>query len=88
VNSTRFQRGHLYEAFGSFHVKFYQSEVVDGVLVRRRRSKRLCAVDKQHYSIKAKPVKLLFAEFMWTVNASTLTEQNMPVSLLQRLIQL
>jgi hypothetical protein len=33
------------------------------VLVRRRRSKRLCAIDQEHYSIKAKPVKLLFAEF-------------------------
>jgi len=29
MNGTRFQRGHLYEAFGSFHVKFYQTEVVD-----------------------------------------------------------
>ncbi len=34
MNGTRFQRGHLYEAFGSFHVKFYQTEVVDLVLVR------------------------------------------------------
>ena len=80
MNGTRFQRGHLYEAFGSFHVKFYQTEVVDLVLVRRRRSKRLCAVDKEHYSTTAKPVKLLFAEFMRKVNASTVTEQNMPVS--------
>jgi hypothetical protein len=71
---------HKYEAFGSFHVKFYQTEVVDLVLVRRRRSKRICAVDKEHYSIKAKPVKMLFAEFMRKVNASTVTEQNMPVS--------
>jgi hypothetical protein len=34
MNGTRFQRGHLYEAFGSFHVEFYQTEVVDLVLVR------------------------------------------------------
>jgi len=48
--------------------------------VRRRRSKRLCAIDQEHYSIKAMPVKLFFAEFMRKINASTVTEQNMPVS--------
>ena len=57
MNGTRFQRGHLYEAFGSFHAKFYQTEVVDGVLVRRRRSKRLCAVDKEHYSWLSRPAR-------------------------------
>jgi integrase len=88
MNGTRFQHGHLYAAFGSFHVKFYQTEVVDGSLVRRRRSKRLCAIDKEHYSIKAKPVKLLFAEFMRMVNASTVTEQNMQVSRFWELVYL
>ncbi len=31
---SRYQRGHIYEAFGAFHVRFYQTEVRDGQLSR------------------------------------------------------
>jgi hypothetical protein len=31
----RFQRGHIYEAFNAFHVRFYQLELIDGQEVRK-----------------------------------------------------
>jgi hypothetical protein len=31
---SRYQRGHIYEAFGAFHVRFYQTELCDGQLSR------------------------------------------------------
>jgi hypothetical protein len=36
---ARYQRGHIYRAFGAFHVRFYQTEIRDAELVRE--SKRL-----------------------------------------------
>jgi hypothetical protein len=55
----RYQRGHIYEAFGAFHVRFYQNELRDGQLKRLQKSHRLCAKDRKHYSAKSKPVQLL-----------------------------
>ena len=40
---SRYQRGHIYEAFGAFHVRFYQTELRDGQLTRVQNSHRLCA---------------------------------------------
>jgi hypothetical protein len=31
---SRYQRGHIYEAFGAFHVRFCQTELCDGQLLR------------------------------------------------------
>ncbi len=40
---SRYQRGHVYEAFNAFHVQYYQTELRDGQQIRVRRSHRLCA---------------------------------------------
>lgn len=76
---SRYQRGHIYEAFGAFHVRFYQTELRDGQLARVQKSHRLCAKDRKHYSEKSKPVRLLCDEFMRGVNTATLTEQDMTI---------
>jgi integrase len=77
---TRYQNGHVYEAFGAFHVRFYQNEIDGGRVVRKQRSHRLCAKDRVHYSATCKPVKLLCADFMQKVNTSTATETNMSIA--------
>ncbi|MGB6383661.1 MAG: site-specific integrase, partial [Terriglobales bacterium] len=45
---ARFQRGHIFEAFGAFHVRYYVTELVDGKPVRKQKSERLCANDARH----------------------------------------
>jgi integrase len=45
---ARFQRGHISEAFGAFHVRYYVTELVDGKPVRKQKSERLCANDARH----------------------------------------
>jgi integrase len=77
---SRYQRGHIYEAFGAFHVRFYQTELRDGQLARVQKSHRLCAKDRKHYSAKSKPVQLLCDDFMRKVNTATVTEQDMTVA--------
>jgi hypothetical protein len=61
---SRYQRGHIYEAFEAFHVRFYQTELRGGQLTRVQKSHRLCAKDRKHYSAKSKPVQLLCDDFM------------------------
>jgi integrase len=77
---SRYQRGHIYEAFGAFHVRFYQTELRGGQLTRVQKSHRLCAKDRKHYSAKSKPVQLLCDDFMRKVNTATVTQQDMTVA--------
>jgi integrase len=60
----RYQRGHLYKSFGSWHVRYRLDESVDGRLIRKQHSKRLCSDDK-----KKGAAERLCAEFMATINA-------------------
>jgi integrase len=57
----RHQRGYVYEASGSFFVRYYSSGA--------QRSHRLCSKDHKFYSRTCRPVKMLADEFMQTVNA-------------------
>ena len=77
---SRYQRGHIYEAFGAFHIRFYQTELRDGQLSRVQKSHRLCAKDRKRYSAKSKPVQLLCDDFMRNVNTETVTKQDMTVA--------
>lgn len=65
----RYQRGYIYEAFGSFHVRYRVEEIVEGKLVRKQRSHRLCTKDRAHATAASKPVRRLCDEYMATVNA-------------------
>jgi hypothetical protein len=60
----RYQRGHLYKSFGSWHVRYRLEESVDGRLIRKQHSKRLCSDAK-----KKGAAERLCAEFMATINA-------------------
>jgi len=68
------QSGYIYEAFGAWHVRFYQSEQIDGKLVRKQKSHRLCAKDRAHQSKSS--VKDLCIDFMRKVNHTNGTEQD------------
>src|SRR6516164_10871229 len=70
----RHQRGHVFEAHGAFHVRYYLTEIVDGHPKRVQRSHRLCTKDNKHFSTSCKAVRLLQDDFMRTVNATTGTE--------------
>src|ERR1700686_330278 len=70
----RHQRGYIYEAFNAFHVRFYLTEIVDGKPVRKQRSHRLCAKDRNtgHGAKTAKAVRQLAEDFLRTaVNQAT-----------------
>lgn len=60
----RIQRGYIYVASGSFYVRFWTSEIVDGEPQRVQRSEKLCEKTDKYYSPKSKAVKLLRDEFM------------------------
>jgi integrase len=64
----RHQRGHIYEAFGAFHVRYYQTEIIDGGPKRVQRSHRLCAKDTKHHSCSCKPVRQKCEDFMREIN--------------------
>jgi integrase len=57
---SNYQRGTIYEASGSFFVRY--SEKIDGV--KKRVSHKLCDRDEQHYSITASSVLALRDEHM------------------------
>ena len=65
----RYQRGYIYEAFGAFHVRYRLEQIVDGELIRKQHSKRLCSKDREHPSGTSKSVRRLCDEFMATINA-------------------
>lgn len=66
---ARFQTGYIYETSGSFFIRFYQTEIVDGVERRVQRSQRLCFKDDAHPSKTCKAVRRLAADVMAEVNA-------------------
>ena len=66
---SRFQTGHIYEASGSFFVRYYVTEIRDGAEKRVQRSHRLCFKDTGHPSRTCKAVRLLAAEQMAEVNS-------------------
>ena len=45
---ARVQQGYIFEAFGSYHVRYYVTELLDGKPVRKQKSERLCANDAAH----------------------------------------
>jgi integrase len=67
----RFQSGYIYEASGTFFVRYYISEIVDARPTRVQRSYRLCEKDKLHNSRTCKAVKQLAADHMATVNTQS-----------------
>jgi hypothetical protein len=44
----RYQRGHIFEQHGAFHVRYYTTEIVDGQPKRVQLSERLCLKDNKH----------------------------------------
>ena len=78
------QRGYIYEASGSFFVRYNVTEIVDGEPKRVQRSHRLCAKGGKYYARDCRAVKLLRDEFMLTVNqnqhSSHRMQSDMPVS--------
>ena len=77
---TRYQDGHIYEAFNAFHVRFYQTEIIDGQPRRVQRSRKLCAKDQKHHSCACKPVRKLCEEFIGTINAQIGTQPDKDVT--------
>lgn len=67
----RIQRGYLYEASGSFYVRYYTGGTVKnkkGETVPEQISHRLCEKSDKYYGRNAKAVKLLRDDFMNKVN--------------------
>ena len=77
---TRFQQGHIYEAFNAFHVRYYQTEIIDGQTKRVQRSHRLCAKDQKHHFRACKPVRQKCQEFMDGINAQIGTQPDRDVT--------
>ena len=74
---ARYQSGHVYEAHGAYHVRFYVTEIVDGKPQRVQRSKLLAKKDNKHHSVTCKAVKQLAAVEMEKVNSEGgMTQQN------------
>jgi integrase len=68
---SRYQRGHVFEGHGAFHVRYYVNAIVDGQPRRVQRSERLCSKDNKHHSTKCKPVQQKAADVMERINALT-----------------
>jgi integrase len=68
---ARYQSGHVFEAHGAYHVRYYETEIVDGKPQRVQRSKRLCTKDNKHHSTTCKAVKQLAATEMEKVNSES-----------------
>ncbi len=67
---SRHQRGHIFEAHGAFHVRYYTTEIVDGQPKRVQRSHRLCTKDRKtgHGTTAAKAVRELAENHMRPIN--------------------
>src|ERR1035437_1323727 len=72
---VRHQRGYVYRVGSgkrgrqaSFHMRVYQTELVDAKPTRVQRSKLLCFKDDRHYSAKCDAVKKLADKFMAKIN--------------------
>ncbi len=81
---SRLQRGYIYEASGSFFVRYCVTEIVDGQTQRVQRSYRLCEKGGKYYARDCKQVKLLRDEHMLKINQNQQTpsrlQQDMPIS--------
>jgi integrase len=71
----RHQTGSIYEASGSFYVRYRVTEIVEGKPTRVQTSERLCSRDAIHNSSKCKAVRALRDEFMLSVNSQRGTIQ-------------
>jgi len=67
----RFQKGHVFESHGGFHVRYYVTEIVDGQPKRVQRSERLCTKDNKHHSTTCKAVQQKAAEVMQRINSAS-----------------
>lgn len=76
----RYQTGHIYEAFGAYHVRYYVTEISEGKPQRVQKSHRLCAKDEKHHSRTCKPVRSKCDDFMRKINAGYSNEQDMRVA--------
>ncbi len=77
----RHQTGHIFEsASGAFHVRYYTTEIVDGLPKRVQKSHLLCRRDNKHFSKTCKAVKLLRDDHMRTINVDQAREADMLVS--------
>jgi integrase len=77
----RYQNGHVFDAHGAMHVRYYTTEIVDGQPIRVQRSERLCTKDNKHHSVTCKAVKTLAAQVMERVNATQGTTPESDVSI-------
>jgi len=56
---ARHQQGHIYEASGSFYVRYRATQIVDGKAIREQCSQWLCEKDGKRYkNVKDKNVKI------------------------------
>lgn len=69
----KIQRGYVYEASGSFYVRYWATEIVNGQPQRVQHSEKLCEKNHKYYARNAKAVKLLRDDFM-----NKLNQQNGP----------
>src|SRR5207244_6375960 len=76
---ARHQRGYIYEASGSFHVRYYVTEIVEGKPEKKQRSHRLCTKNRStgHGSPSAMAVRSLCEDFMRTINEREHTPQQL-----------
>lgn len=58
------QTGYIYEAFGSFHVRYYATEQRGGKLVRVQKSHKLCRKEGKYKSATCLAVKNLCTDFL------------------------
>jgi integrase len=69
MRRERHQAGSIYEASGSFYVRYRVTEMQSGKAVRVQKSEWLCDKDKQNFSCSCKSVKQKRDEAMTRVNA-------------------
>jgi integrase len=65
---TRFQQGYIYEAFNAFHVRYYDTQIIDGKATRVQKSHKLVEKDTKHHSRACKPVRQKCEDFMRGIN--------------------
>jgi integrase len=71
-HQQRHQTGYIFQsASGSFHIRYYSTEIVNGQPVRVQKSHLLCRKDARHFSKSCKAVRLLAEDFMRTVNTGS-----------------
>jgi integrase len=70
--SERHQNGSISEVHGAFHIRYYVTEIINGVPTRKLRSKKLCDKDRNtgHGAKSAKAVQALAADHMRGVNSA------------------